>query len=196
MNSSLRAELQASIRAIEQGSASKAVEAKSCEGNEAASSDEADKAYQKILRLVSHREHSTQSLAKRLRRAGFSQSAIDKAMQRAVSASIVDDVRYGDSLLRARLASGKGLNPVWRELEELSVDVERLDAYQEYLDRDDDESERAEAYLQRHPTRAKDLRAGAYRKLVSQGFSSAAAREAAVRWADAHKGAELVSSDP
>ena len=163
---------------------------RSSKSNEACAHD-AQKAYQKLLAIASLREHSTETMRARLKTAGFAEDAIDEALERACASSVINNRRYADALIRQRLGSGKGMVPVFRELEELGVALEEVDAYQDYVDfAYDHETDRAVAFLDRHPTHSKNLRNGAYQKLVHQGFSSSTAAEAARLWAEKHASRE------
>lgn len=143
----------------------------------------AQAAYQKILRVVSVRERSTAYLRERLLKDEFPPDTVEEALQKACRLHIVDDRRYGDALIRMRLAAGKGLREAEREIEALGVDPTTLDAWQEHdaLGRDA-EVERAVALLRRRPPRAKQAREAAFRKLVGQGFATDVASTAARRW--------------
>ena len=162
-------------------------------GESGAVEDETDEnlAFQKLVELASFREHSTHTMAKRLKRARFSEGAIAAAIERATSAGIIDDRRYADMLIRGRMDSGKGFAPIWREIEQLGIDVESLDAYADYVSLPAEaEHDRAYAFLERHPTRAKNLQNGAYRKLRAQGFSHALAASVAREWASDRRSME------
>ena len=99
------------------------------------------------------------------------------------SARAIDDRRYGDALIRMRLAAGKGLRDAEAEIEALGIDPRTLDAWQEHAERGRDaEIERALALLRRRPPRAKAAREAAFRKLVSQGYATDIASTAARIW--------------
>ncbi len=142
-------------------------------------------AYRKILRSASIREQSSSRMRDKLVCAGFSEEAIDAAMAQAVDAGIIDDHRYADALIRTSVSAGKGLNAVFREIEDLGVDVRDLDAYQEYAaEGEDAEIERALRFLQMHPPRSKRMCESAFRKLVGRGYESSVAMSAARRFCD------------
>lgn len=146
-----------------------------------------EKAYNKVLRLVSVREHSTQSLRERLQKDAYEEAVIEEVIAKAERLYLVDDRRYCEALVRTRLASGKGLEPTKREIEALGVDIESLESYQDYLaDQDETDYDRALALLERKPPRSKNLRDGAFRKLISNGFSSSLASAVASEWARSH----------
>ena len=143
-----------------------------------------ERAYQKILRCVSVREQSSIKMREKLSNAGFSEEVIDCALDRAMRTSAIDDARYANALIRMTISRGKGLAFVEREIEALGLHLEEMEAYAEYLE-DYPQSDEARAldFLRRHPPRSKNQREGAFRKLVSQGYSISVAGDAAQMWA-------------
>lgn len=145
----------------------------------------AQEAYQKILRIISVRERSSAYLRERLRKEEFPSQAIEEALEKAQRLYLVDDRRYGDALIRMRLAAGKGLRDAEQEIEGLGIDPTTLDAWQEHAAQGPEaERERALALLRRRPPRAKNVRDAAFRKLVNQGFSTDVAGSVARQWAE------------
>ncbi len=143
----------------------------------------ADEAYRKILRWVSVRERSSTYLRERLLKDDFALADVEEALSRAVRVCVVDDRRYADALIRMRLAAGKGLRDAEREIVELGIDPESLDAWVEHHKRGRDfEVQRALAVLNRRPPRAKQAREAAFRRLVNQGFATDVASSAARQW--------------
>ena len=144
-----------------------------------------ERAYQKILRLAATREQSSARVRERLARDGYAPEVAEEALARAVRASAVDDRRYAESLVRMRIAAGKGVEGVVGEIEELGIDPWSLEAYAEYREQGEDaDVDRALSLLERRPPRAKNQRDAAFRKLVQQGFSTSTAATAARRWAE------------
>ena len=180
----LLAQLRGSISALESGQVSESnpLTAKSCA--QAEEGKTAEDAYRQILRWVAVRERSTIYLRDRLLSADFAEGDADEAIERACRVHVVDDRRYADALIRMRLAAGKGLRDAEREIEELGIDPSSLDAWQEHQARGRDaEVERALQVLRRRPPRAKQQREAAFRRLVSQGYSTDVAASAARLWA-------------
>lgn len=144
-----------------------------------------ERAYQKILRLASVRERSTAQLRERLERDGFEADAIEAALDRAERNRVVDDARYAEFYVRSKLACGKGVAGISRELEGLGIDPECVEPFQEHcLEGQDAEEERALELLRRRPPRSKNKRDGAFRKLMQQGYSTSVASSVARRWAE------------
>ena len=129
--------------------------------------EEESKAFKKILKLASIREQAGKKLHERLIKDGFSEQAVSNALGRAIEAHIVDDERFAEAFMRTQLAQGKGRRGVERALEQLDID-----------------SPSEEAWQHRKPPRSKNLREGAYRKLVQKGYSADVAASAARRWSE------------
>lgn len=141
--------------------------------------DQAERAFNKILRSASAREQSSARIKEKLACAGFSSEVIQLALTRAQHAHIIDDHRYADCLIRSTLAQGKGLELASKEIEDLGISLSSLDAYQEFLeDHADHMTERALEVLRNHHTSSKNLWASCHRKLISKGYSNAVATEA------------------
>ncbi|MEF2671865.1 regulatory protein RecX [Adlercreutzia sp.] len=140
-------------------------------------------AYQKILRWAAVRERSTAYLRERLLKDDFPAAVVEEALQRAVRVRAVDDRRYADALVRMKLAAGRGLRDAEREIEELGIDPATLDSWVEHERKGRDfEVGRALAALRRRPPKAKRAREAAFRRLVSQGFSTDVAATASRTW--------------
>lgn len=145
----------------------------------------ASKAFQKIVNWLSVRERSTGYVRERLKRDGFGSDNIEEALERAIECHILDDARYADSLIRTTMSSGRGMRDIEREIEELGIDINGLDAWEEYQQLGcEGELKRALDVLKRKPPHAKNACDAAYRKLVSRGFSSEIASSAARLWLD------------
>lgn len=156
-----------------------------CENSGKEGDKSADAAFRRILRWVAVRERSSAYVRDRLVKDEFSLAAVDEALERAIRVRAVDDRRYGDALIRMKLAAGRGLRDAEAEIAALGIEPSSLDAWQEHASLGPDaEIERALALLRRRPPRAKRAREAAFRKLVGQGFSTDIAATAARRWSD------------
>lgn len=146
--------------------------------------EEAQDAFKKIERLVKVRDRSVCETRKRLVRDGYSDSAIQSAVEKALYVRYLDDTRFADVLVRSRLRAGKGLPGVIRELREHEIDPERIlvgfpDSYLEQFPNQEDAAYRL---LCRKPPRAKNVKQAAYAKLIRSGYSSAVAADAVKLW--------------
>ena len=122
-------------------------------------------------------------IRKKLLGKGYPDSVVDETIEKLVSLGYLDDTRYAEVFIRSKLAQGKGIQGIIRDLRVQGIDVDSLQPLLDELTEDEPtEFERAYAFLVHHPPRSKNLREGAYRKLASRGFSSDAASRAARKW--------------
>ena len=144
-----------------------------------------DDALKKIVALVNVSDRSEKAIRERLTQTGFTPDAIEEAVTQAKTYGMIDDMRYASVLIRSRIAQGKGLSGIARELDGHNIDIDLVPGWPEEFDIDEStEIERAVALLEKRPPRSKNLREGAYRKLVSKGFSSSVASMASRMWTD------------
>ena len=142
------------------------------------------RAYDLILRSASAREVSSAKMTAKLSRKGFSSQVIAEALDSAQQIGAVDDVRYCNCLIRTTLSQGKGLSFALREVESLGLIPEDLEAFQAF--QEDEEAgmfDRALDLLRRHPTRSKNVRGAAYKKLIAAGYSPDIASDASTAYA-------------
>ncbi|MBR0406127.1 MAG: regulatory protein RecX [Eggerthellaceae bacterium] len=155
--------------------------------NEQQSGNSAEDAFKKILALVNASDKSERMIRDRLSRLDFSESAVESAIARAKECGFIDDIRYGDVLVRSRISQGKGSAGIERELYENDIDPYDIPGYPEEFGIDpDSEFDRALSLLERKPPRSKKAREAAYRKLIQKGYPSSVASSAARVWFDAH----------
>ena len=147
--------------------------------------DSESDAFNRIVSFLNTTERSEKQIREKLKSSGYSDRAIDNAVDRALSCSLIDDMRFADILIRSRISQGKGIQGIERELQENNIDPYAVLGWpEEYCSSLDSEEERAFQFMLKHPTHAKNLRDSAYRKLVSKGFSSSASATAARRYAE------------
>lgn len=186
--------LKADMRAIEGRTASQSPSTSpsqfpspgSVESNEPARSRKANAtAFDKIVNLLNVSDRSERALRDRLARDGYAMDEIEEAIGRAKSYGFVDDVRYAEVLVRSRISQGKGSAGIERELREQGIDVTVVPGWpHEFAVGYEDELDRALDLLRRKPPRSKNLREGAFRKLVGKGYSPSVASSAARQWAE------------
>lgn len=140
-------------------------------------------AFQRILKLASIREQSSAKLSTRLISEGYTEKEVEAALAKAIDYNIVNDLRYAECYLRTQRASGKGISKSLRDLQALHIDISESEDIQSYIaECEDSEEQRALDLLNRRPPRSKNLREGAYRRLISSGYSSQVASSAARKW--------------
>ena len=137
-------------------------------------------AFDRIVELSAVRDRSSQELAERMAQEGYADNDVASALARAREYRIVDDMRFAEAFIRGRVSAGKGTYAIQRDLLKHGIDLESVPGWPDDFDMaDDGQYERALQYLASHPPRAKDVKASAYRKLVSKGYPSAIASQAA-----------------
>lgn len=163
------------------------------------------KAFEKVTRLACARERGSRELIDRLVHDGFSREVAESAVQRALDCGLIDDVRYGSVLVRTRVAQGRGRKGIEDELDRAGISATDIPGWPDEFfslgdfdpfrvaSNDEDgligcefneeqEVERALALLRRKPPRSKNVRASAYRKLMTKGYSSSVASAATRRF--------------
>ena len=146
---------------------------------------DANAAFKKIVDLVNASDKSELQIRSRLSDKGFDEISIDEAVNRAKNYGFIDDRRYANVLIRSRISQGKGIAGIERELRSHNIEPIDVEGWpDEYFTSDEDELERALSYLDRKPPRSKNLRDGAFRKLVQKGYSTSIASSAARIWAE------------
>ena len=145
--------------------------------------DDESAAFRKIVNLVNASDKSEKAIRERLAASGYGDTAIDAAIDRAIEYGFIDDRRFADVLIRSRIAQGKGSAGIERELKSHNIEPSSLEGWPDaYGIESSLEVERAINFLMRKPPRSKNLREGAYRKLVQRGYSASVASSAARLW--------------
>ena len=141
------------------------------------------KAKKKIERLCAVRERCSSEVSERLDREDFPEDVVEEAVAWAVRCGFIDDARFADVFVRSRLAAGKGIAGISRELSSFGIDPQAVESLTDHekLGRGN-EIDRALVLLRRKPPRAKNARDAAYRRLIQKGFSSDVASSAAREW--------------
>lgn len=143
-------------------------------------------AFERIVSMTAKRFRSECDIRARLAREQYPQDQIDEAVERAVSCLLIDDARYADVMIRSRIRTGKGRQGIEAELRRDHIDPDSLVGwpYDYFPDESESELDRAVKYLMQHPTRSKNPRQSAYRKLVQKGYSSSVASSASRIWCE------------
>ncbi|MDO4501887.1 MAG: regulatory protein RecX [Coriobacteriia bacterium] len=146
--------------------------------------DEQQRAFARIESLFMHRDRSEHEMRTRLAQEDFTLDAIDHAVGKAKRCGLIDDARFADAFIRARIRSGKGNCAIEHDLRQRGVEPSSLPdwPYQYQETSRERQVERAFALLERQPPRSKNPLRSAYQKLVRKGYSSSVANEVAQRW--------------
>lgn len=140
-------------------------------------------AWEKLMRLLSVRDRSIKECRTKLQESGFSSSDIDLALAKAIRLRLLDDLRFADGLIRAKVAAGKGLRGIESLLVEHDIAPSSVDGFPfEYVDEFGFEFDRACRFIERHPTRSKNPWKSAYGKLVRAGYDNETAYKASAWW--------------
>lgn len=140
-------------------------------------------AYNRILRCTSISEQSTLKMRAKLERDGYSEQAIESALEKAVASGALDDVRYCECLFRNTLSQGKGLIKAIAEAEQLGVDHESLYALEDVTDEGEEGMiARALDVLSHARLSGKNRRASAMRKLVAKCYPYDIAQKATMQF--------------
>ena len=180
-------ELRGRIGEIESGSPSSTAQRRKTATREARcqekDSTSPEAAFSKIVAILNVGDKSEWAIRDRLSREGYATESIDEAVERAKSYGYIDDARFAGVLIRSRIAQGKGVCGIERELRNQDIDIESVPGWpHEFGVNDDSELDRACSLLEAKPPRSKNPREGAYRKLVGKGYSSSIASSAARLW--------------
>lgn len=139
--------------------------------------------FSQALASLTASDQPTSKIRKKLMAKGYSEAIVEETIEKLVSIGYLDDARYAEVFIRSKLQQGKGLPGILRDLRSQGIDTDSLDDVIEELTEDQlPEHERAYDFIVKHPPHSKNLREGAYRKLVMRGFSSDAAARAARKW--------------
>ena len=142
-------------------------------------------AFKKIIALVNVSDRSERAIRERLAKEGFPENEIDEAVECAKSYGFVDDARFGEVLVRSRIAQGKGSLGILRELSEHNIEAAEVPGWPyDYPLSHEEELERALGLLERKPPHTKNARDGAYRRLMQKGYPSSIASSAARIWSE------------
>lgn len=134
-------------------------------------------AWSKLVDLVSRRDYSQKEAADRLVREGFSRDCASRAVERGVASRVVNDARFAEYFVRAKVSAGWGPMRIERELSRRGVPIEDVPGWPDEFFGDEGPTQRARELIERKPV----PRENAYPKLVcflvSRGFSLSVAKD-------------------
>lgn len=128
-------------------------------------------AWKRLLSMTGARERSAAHIERALVDEGFSRDVARDAVQRARTCQLVDDARFAETFIRAKLRAGWGRQRIERALAQEGVDATLAPGYpEEYFDAGDEERRAWEALL-RKPVPARNPEQKLARFLAGRGFS-------------------------
>ncbi len=143
------------------------------------------KAYQKILRILGYRDRTSFELRSKLHDDGYAPESIEAALNHARSLGIINDERFCQNYIESAFRNGKGYRMVLKELKRKGIgEQEALIQIERSSFSEGDECQRALEFLEKHPPRGKNIRDGAFRKLISKGYSVDASSKAAAQFSE------------
>lgn len=132
---------------------------------------EGEFAFEKLAESCSARERCSSECLDKLVRSGVSRSVARQAMERAIRCGMVDDRRYADAFIAAKVRAGWGKSRIERELSLRHVDPYLLEGYPDAFFEVDEERNRAWALLECKPVPSKNPVEKLARFLVGKGFA-------------------------
>ena len=146
--------------------------------------EDAEEAFACVVRYCAHRDRSALEVEHKLVDEDFSQDGVDAALKRALACGLVDDVRFADAFIRARVRAGRGIKGIEYDLQQKGVNPSGVPGWPaDYVDSSHEgQVKAAVAFLNKRPSRSKNQLQSAYRRLVQRGFSASVASAAARQW--------------
>ncbi len=148
-------------------------------------SNDTHQAFKKLVSLLNYRDRTSFELNEKLQAAHFNECAACAAIEHAKELGLVDDNRFVEHYLEQAFRSGKGKRRVINELKRKGIEESSV---QQHIHTSsfasEDENERAFHFLEKHPSRGKNVQQNAFRKLVIKGYSVSAASYASHKFAD------------
>ena len=144
----------------------------------------AQEAFLRIQSLFSHRDRSELEVTQRLLKEDYRPEAVEQAIDRAKCCGLVDDIRFADAFIRARIHAGKGRCGIESDLKSKGIDPATLPDWPYRYPEVSQESQlkRAQELLAKQPPRSKNPLQSAYAKLIRKGYAPSVAKRAATTW--------------
>lgn len=143
-----------------------------------------DSAHDRAVALLARREHSRRELAQKLERKGFDQSDIAAALDKLIAENYLSEQRYGEMLVRSRVAQAYGPVRIRAELRSHGLDDSLVAALLAEAEQETDWSQLATRALDhRYGNKPADDFAESSKRarfLVRRGFPADIARQASL----------------
>lgn len=138
-------------------------------------------AWNRLVDMVSRREHSSKEIEDKLRREGYSQAASSSAVAKGRELRLVSDERFAESFIRMKLACGWGPVRLERELAQRGIALKEVAGWpEEFLD-GDDVAARADQLLATKRVPDKNAYPKLVRFLASRGYPLSVCKDAVSR---------------
>lgn len=133
-------------------------------------------AWAKLVDLVSRRDYSAQEARERLVREGFSSACAQRVVERGTASRIVNDARFAEYFIRAKVSAGWGPMRIERELSRRGVTVSDVPGWPEEFFGDEGPEQRARELLERKAIPASNAYPKLVRFLASRGYPLSVAK--------------------
>ena len=141
-------------------------------------------ARRRVADMVARREYAALEAARKLMDDGYTRECSSRAVEWARQHRLIDDRRFADSFVRAKLGMGWGALRIERELAHKGVAADELPGWPEDYLGEDDEPSRAVELLERRRVPERNALPKFMRFLCSRGYSTRVARQAAAQVLD------------
>lgn len=138
-------------------------------------------AAKRLNALLARRDYSVLEVKKRLLGDGYSPEIVESLIERALAGGALNDFRFAEYYVRARVSAGYGQARIERELAKKGIAIDSLEGWPAaYIE--DDEYTRALKLLEHKTIPQKNAYQKFARFLVGKGYSSHIAHIAVTHW--------------
>ena len=136
-------------------------------------------AFQRVVFLLGYSARFSTELRNRLIREGFSEAESFAAVERACELGLIDDAAHAEAVVRNKLAQGKELSLIKRELQTKGVHCAEFSFWNQLCSEQTPEKSLARAldYAKRHPGTGKHPSDSLKGRLLRRGFSYSVAQQ-------------------
>ena len=135
-------------------------------------------AIHQIGEALERRDHSIEEVRQKLKRYGFSEFAIERAILRASELNLLDDKRFASLYIESRKRSGWGRRKIEQGLRIKGVRTEAIEGYPEAFFSEEDDLSRAFSLLKRKRVPEQKAFEKLVRFLRAKGFSYSVSADA------------------
>ena len=136
-------------------------------------------AMERLAGMIDRRDYSCKEASDKLRLDGFSSSAIDGALRRALESGMLDDARFAGAFMRSKLQAGWGIRRIEQSLYQRGIDAGEVEGWPEAFLDGESEFDRALDAASRRRVPDKNAFPKIVRFLMGRGFSAGVASDVA-----------------